>query len=269
MTGRSGIVDCHVHVVDRARHPYRLEDGGYTPGDDEQGRAGELVAIMRRHGVAAALLVQPSCYGGDVGAMRECHARCPEGFRIVAGLPAPAAALPGLVGVRINLVNHDLPGDRLVAALRHCAAHDLWAEIQCPAPRLPSILPMIGASGVKALFDHMGYPDPRRGPDEPGFRALLDLTAQARHAVKLSGAFRISGEAPPHADLDVFAARLIEAFGPQRSVWGSDWPFVGAEARPHYGQTLAQLERWVPDEGMRRQVLCDTPRRLFGFGGRR
>jgi predicted TIM-barrel fold metal-dependent hydrolase len=35
--------------------------------------------------------------------------------------------------------------------------------------------------------------------------------------------------------------------------------------RPDYGAVLAMLARWLPAEDERRQVLCDTPARLFGF----
>jgi len=48
-------------------------------------------------------------------------------------------------------------------------------------------------------------------------------------------------------------------------IWGSDWPFLNIDPKPDYLQTLACLERWLPDEAQRRSVLWDTPGRLFGF----
>jgi predicted TIM-barrel fold metal-dependent hydrolase len=36
-------------------------------------------------------------------------------------------------------------------------------------------------------------------------------------------------------------------------------------ARADYGPVLGLLQRWLPDAGDRRQVLWDTPARLFGF----
>ena len=58
---------------------------------------------------------------------------------------------------------------------------------------------------------------------------------------------------------------LLEAFTPDRCMWGSDWPFLRAPERIDYGLVLALLERLIPDPGDRRKVLWDTPMRLFGF----
>ena len=50
----------------------------------------------------------------------------------------------------------------------------------------------------------------------------------------------------------------IEAFGPDRLVWGSDWP--------HTSRTLAWPAEWVRDATMRELILVDTPARRYGFG---
>jgi predicted TIM-barrel fold metal-dependent hydrolase len=53
--------------------------------------------------------------------------------------------------------------------------------------------------------------------------------------------------------------------GPERYVWGSDWPFLRAPERMDYGPLLALLERHVPDPADRRRILVDTPRAVLGF----
>jgi predicted TIM-barrel fold metal-dependent hydrolase len=58
---------------------------------------------------------------------------------------------------------------------------------------------------------------------------------------------------------------LLEAFTPDRCMWGSDWPFLRAPERIDYGLVLVLVERLIPDPGDRRKVLWDTPMRLFGF----
>ena len=259
-----GAVDCHVHVVDRARFPYA--GAGYRPRDDEQGTADDLLATLDGHGMAGALLVQPSCYGADAAAMRAARTRALDRLRLIAGIPAPGPE-EGVVGLRLNLVNEarDPDDGALHAALAEAGRRGLWVAVQCPAPRLPLWLPALRRSGTRLLFDHMGYPEPRLGPHEPGFRAMLELSREGRHAVKLSGAFRLSRTGPPHADLDPFARAVLDAFGPQACVWGSDWPFLGARARPRYADTLGRLAIWVPEAEARARILVDTPRRLFGF----
>jgi predicted TIM-barrel fold metal-dependent hydrolase len=82
--------------------------------------------------------------------------------------------------------------------------------------------------------------------------------------VKLSAPFRISRR-PDYADLDPFAAALLEAFGMENCIWGSDWPFLGLPPGLTYGASLAAAARWLPDPSQRDLVLRHAPRRLFGF----
>ena len=56
---------------------------------------------------------------------------------------------------------------------------------------------------------------------------------------------------------------LLREAGPGRLVWGSDWPFAAFESRVDYAQTLADLQRWVPDAAARRRIGCETPLKLY------
>jgi predicted TIM-barrel fold metal-dependent hydrolase len=69
----------------------------------------------------------------------------------------------------------------------------------------------------------------------------------------------------PWEDSWPFARALLEAFTPDRCMWGSDWPFLQASERIDYGLILGLLEQLVPQPVDRRKVLWDTPMRLFRF----
>ena len=56
---------------------------------------------------------------------------------------------------------------------------------------------------------------------------------------------------------------LVDAFGPERCVWASDWPFLRAPARIDYGPLLQLFAEIVPDDPVRRAILWDTPRREY------
>ena len=58
---------------------------------------------------------------------------------------------------------------------------------------------------------------------------------------------------------------LIQAFGPESVVWGSDWPFLRAPERIDYGPLLKLIEHLVPEPADRSKLLWHTPVRLFGF----
>lgn len=48
-------------------------------------------------------------------------------------------------------------------------------------------------------------------------------------------------------------------------MWGSDWPFLRASERMDIATQLRLIEKLIPDDKQRRQVLWDTPKRVFGF----
>ncbi len=132
--------------------------------------------------------------------------------------------------------------------------------------QLADLMPALGDLPVDLVVDHMGHFTPSDGVDHPAFRALLELVRGGRCWVKLSGAYRTTGQRlPPYDDVDPFARALIEA-GPERMVWGSDWPHPVVDIpMPNDGEILDLLARWAPDEEMRRKILVDNPAALYGF----
>ena len=151
------------------------------------------------------------------------------------------------------------------ALLRELAELDMFADVQVDGDQLLEMAPLLEPSGVRVLIDHCGRPDPTAGLDQPGFRRLLDLASTGRYFVKLSGLVKCSATTYPWEDSWPFVHALLEAFTPDRCMWGSDWPFLRAPERIDYGLVLALIERLVPDSGDRRKVLWETPMRLFGF----
>jgi predicted TIM-barrel fold metal-dependent hydrolase len=267
--------DCHFHVIDHTRFPFPGGQG-YTPRRDESGTVDELKACMARHGVTHGLAVQPSGYGFDNAALLDALERGGGRLRGVAVVPADATMTElrrlfaaGVVGVRFNLTDFDAGGlaqEGATRLLERITGLGWFAEVQCAAADFPPVAALAERTGVRLLIDHLGGPDPRQGIDQPGFRALLRMGGTGRAVVKLSGAFRRSRAPYPHVDLDDVVRALLDAFTPQRCVWGSDWPFINWAEKPDYGNMLTLLTRWVPDQRDRRTILWDTPAGLFGWG---
>lgn len=266
-------IDCHCHIFDPARFPYNPASP-YHPEGHEIGTAAQLAQVFAAHGVERALLVQPnSGYGDDNACMLSAIAESRGRYKGVAVVPhdVPTEDLQrlksqGIVGVAFNLPFFPrgyYAGTE--ALLEKLAALDMFLQVQVEGDMLLDILPMLKASEVRLLFDHAGRPVPMRGLDQPGFRALLDFGGSGRAAVKLSGHAKFSELPHPHPDTHQFIAALIEAFGPDNCVWGSDWPFLRARERMDYGPLLTLFHDLVPDADVRRAILWDTPRRLFGF----
>jgi predicted TIM-barrel fold metal-dependent hydrolase len=59
---------------------------------------------------------------------------------------------------------------------------------------------------------------------DTGFNALVEAATSGRAHVMLSAPYRTSFEGAREA-----APILLEAFGPDRLLWGSDWPHTNAD----------------------------------------
>jgi len=267
-------IDCHAHIIDTARFP--LAGGpGYKPRPQENGPKETYCGVLDGHAVGHALLVQPSGYGFDNSAMLDAIASYPGRFKGIAVLdPAtPERALAaladrGVVGVRFNLVSYErdaLSRPEAPVFLARLKALGWYAQIFADDAQWPEIAPILRKSGVKVLIDHFGVRDLGGGLDQPSFQAVLRLGRDGNAAVKLSAPFRISQE--PYGDLKPFARAVVDAFGIENCVWGSDWPFINMSRPLRYAAVLQAVEHWLENTDDLDRVLWHNPARLFGFGG--
>jgi predicted TIM-barrel fold metal-dependent hydrolase len=267
------VVDCHVHVFDPQRFPYR-SDTFYAPAGQELGTPARLRSALDAHGVEHALLVGPnSGYGEDNGCLLDTLAAGAGRYRGMAVVRndttrAELAELraAGVVGVTFNAallgVGYYADAARLLADL---AALDMIADVQVVDDQMAGLSPLLECAGVRVVIDHCGRPDPDAGLDAAGFREVLRWGRSGRAVVKLSGCTKVSHAPYPHPDLLPHVRALLGEFGPDRCVWGSDWPFLRMPERVDYAPLLGLLAEQVPDADDRRRVLWDTPVREFGF----
>jgi 2-pyrone-4,6-dicarboxylate lactonase len=267
--------DSHAHVMGPAARyaysPARI----YTPPDCLPADYRKMLDVL---GVERAVLVQPSVYGTDNSAMLDALRADPARLRGVAVVAEDVAEHElramheaGVRGVRINIVDvkDRKPGTLPMASLQTLAQRVAplgWhMEFLMHADEFPDLDRTFDGFPVPVVLGHLGYMNTARGLAAPGFRALLRLMRAGRAWVKLTGPYRISGEALPYPDTIPFARALLEA-NPARVVWGTDWPHVMVKsAMPNDGALCDLLSDWIPDDGLRRQVLVDNPAVLYDF----
>jgi predicted TIM-barrel fold metal-dependent hydrolase len=268
-------IDCHAHIVDPVRFAF-VDGAGYRPKPEETGTAEAFEAVLAENGMDHALLVQPSGYGFDNSAILYAMRKSPGRFKAIAMLDPSTSdrtlddlTAAGFVGIRFNLVSfnlHALDEPATPRFLDRLDERGWFVEIFASDNQWPHLAALFRKRETKLLIDHFGVRDIGRGTDQTGFQTVLSLGREQGAAVKLSAPFRLSGAGPPYADLDPFAAALVDAFGPERCMWGSDWPFLDVPQAINYDETLEALRRWLPDADDLRQVLDRTPARLFRFG---
>jgi len=266
-------IDCHVHVLDPERFPYR-PDTHYAPAGQEMGTAAQLEQVMQAYGAQRALLVGPnSGYGLDNSCLLDTLARGRERYKGVAVVKNDASReellalkTQGVVGVAWNVTFYGVDYYHDAAPLLDkLAALDLFVDIQVEHDQAARLMPMLRGSGARVLVDHCGRPTVAEGLGQAGFKALLDLGATGRAYAKLSGLVKFSKQPPPHDDAWLFARALLDAYGLEHCLWASDWPYLRAPTRVDYGVLLQMLPLRFPDAAARRRLLWDNPARLFGF----
>ncbi len=133
----------------------------------------------------------------------------------------------GVTGIRLlEIVGGGVGMAQLERMADRCAEVGWHIQVAAKGPLYPDLVPRLAALKVPFMIDHAGWCAAPEGIDAPAFQAVLRLVRENGCYVKLSGAFRLSGEAYPFADTVPFMRALLEA-GPRQVVFGSDWPHVG------------------------------------------
>ncbi len=267
-------IDCHNHIVDPARYPYS-PDTKYRPIGQEIGTEAQLHAVCDFYGVSHCLVVGPnSGYGLDNSCLLDAIARSQGRFKGVAVVPNDASSermtalkAQGIVGVAVNATYHGTDYYSNIGPLMaRLAALDLFLQVQVEGDQLLALMPLIERSDVRILIDHCGRPILANGITTPGFAATCALGRTGRAAVKISGLQKFSRQAFPYEDAWPYVRALVDSYGLDQCMWGSDWPFLRAEERLDYGPLLRVVDLLFPDGADRQKLLWDTPARLFGFG---
>ncbi|MBM4111146.1 MAG: amidohydrolase [Phycisphaerae bacterium] len=121
---------------------------------------------------------------------------------------------------------------------------------------------------LRVVVDHMGKPTIDQGREwtefGPWIRGLQSL-AQRGAFVKLSGALTQAKPGAGARELRPFVAPVLEAFGPSRSMWGSDWTVVHGAASDASWDTITQDLLQGLRAADREQVLGASAARFYGL----
>jgi predicted TIM-barrel fold metal-dependent hydrolase len=264
--------DCHAHIIGPAeKYPY-VAGRSYTPAEAHREQYVRMLAAL---GLQRAVIVQPSFYGADNSRTRDAILESHGLWRGVAGVDAGTSQRElqslhdaGFRGARVNLSYKGGPTlDDLDQVAQRVAPLGWHMQIQVEGPDLADLAPRLRRLPGGFVIDHMGRVPPELGVQYAGFQSLLALLRGGNCWVKLSSAYVLSRQPYPHDDIIPFAKALIEA-GPNRTVWGSNWPHPSYKGTPPADATqLDLLALWAPEAAARKRILVDNPAKLYGFAG--
>jgi predicted TIM-barrel fold metal-dependent hydrolase len=241
------IIDPHVHVwKSDPRYPWAKET---TKPPEKDATPEMLLQLMRANGVERTVIIQVIYYRWDNSYLADVLKQYPQHFQGVArvnpenpGAPDDLSRLveqQGFRGVRLS-PGAGAAGDWITGALmpplwKRC--HDLKVPmtILAPVTRMPDVQPLIDRfPDLTVVIDHMAD-SPLDQPEQ--LNKLIALKRYPKVFVKVSHTWSLSKQPYPYPDSQAQVRRLYDAFGPQRLMWGTDWPLV--ENHCGYGKALA------------------------------
>jgi L-fuconolactonase len=252
-------IDSHAHVWSdqTLNYPFAPHDRLSPPDSPfpleafwQDARAAEVDGVV---------LTQPRIYGYDHAYLLDAAQAHPATVRIVPLVNVNRngsvsdlrrmAAHPQTAAFRVIAL-----GDRPADWLRSDRAAVVWdaaAQLSLPvsflidSPQLPLIRHVATAHPeLTVIIDHMGRCTPTRQPDWSS--DLYALASNGNVHIKLSAADSLSNREYPYRDMWKLMRELYAKYGPDRLLWGSDWPH-----QKHHGP-------YARSRGIVKQALVDA-----------
>lgn len=264
--GRAPRIDCHAHIY--TRDMPLAPDAWHRPNGDAT--AAQFLTEMERAGVTHGVLAAASLYGDHNDYSLEVTSANSNLKTTVIVSPdiAPGAltrmAEAGASGVRLQLRNRPIPDlvspayGALLGEIDRLGWH---IELHDDLERLPSVIAAVERYGVRLVIDHFGRPESVDALDGAAFRSLLDAVGRGRTWVKVSAGFRLESQTLAASAFE----RLLAAGGPERLMWGSDWPFAGFEGQLDYDRAIVDYRALAGDPALLDAI--DSTGFAFYFGG--
>ena len=248
-------IDAHHHLWDLSVRP-------------QPWQAAEALAPLRRTFAFAELRPRLDAHGIDATVVVQSSSSLPETRELLAQAAASGGRIAGVVGWAALTDPAGLPGvlAELAAAgplvgLRHQVQDEpdpRWLD----RPEVRESLRAVGAAGaaydllvtprelpaaeravralpeVRFVLDHGGKPPVATGEREPWAAAVAALAGHPNVVCKLSGLVtEADWSAWRPADVLPYVRHLLDVFGPERVLFGSDWPVCTLAAS--YDQVVA------------------------------
>lgn len=231
-------------MLDAHHHFWAVERGDYawmTPELKPLLRdfgPSDLRPLLQASGITRTILIQAAETEAETDYLLEIAGRTDFVSGVVGWIDMLAGDFPARldlyqarskwVGLRPMLQEHDpsmIADPRFRASLAEVARRNTPLDILTFPRHLPAILEALHAvPGVLAIVDHISKPDMSRAMDD-GWAGHINALAEIPNLhCKISGLVTEAGSDWSADRMRPFVAHVARAFGPERLVYGSDWP---------------------------------------------
>ena len=278
-------IDAHHHYWEPRRGDYHWMEAGDPVLDRRYGPA-DLAPALERHGIEATVVVQAAPSVEETEYLLGIADATRSAAAVVGWVDFEAlehrrhlerlARHPKLAGVRPMI--QDLPdpdwmlrGD-VQWAYQALIDLDLAFDALGFPLHLDNFLTLFRRyPDLRVVIDHCMKPRIRDHPADPAafdeWAAKTSRLAEETSAFcKLSGLVTEAGEEWTAADLRPFSDHVLSAFGPERVMWGSDWPVCRRRATYDAWREAADALTGPLDAAGRDAVFGGTAARFYRIG---
>lgn len=268
------IIDPHVHVwTTDPKYPWVKEA---TPRPKTDATPSMLLELMKANHVKRTVIVQPIRFGWDNRYVADSVRKYAPYFQGVCCVDPMDPAAPdhlsrlteqGFRGVRLSPAA-DARGDWISGPLmpplwKRAKALKVPVEILTGITRMPDIGLLAGkCPDLNVVIDHMAD-CPIERPQQ--LNLLLALARYPRVFVKISHTWVISRQPYPWLDAQEYVKRLYDVYGPQRLMWGTDWPVHQAETTYERTLSVVRDDMTFLNEEDKSWILSRTVERVWPF----
>lgn len=265
-------IDAHQHFWSLARGDYGWLTPALGPIYRDFG-PDDLASLLAAHGIERTILVQAAPTEAETAYLLDIAAKTPFVAGIVgwtdfdapdvAERIATLAADPLLVGLRpmVQDIADDnwLARPELAPAFEAMLANGLVFDALLKPRHIPAMLTVLKRHpDLACVIDHGAKPDLATGSNLGAWRdGMSALAAHPRLICKFSGLVTEAGPDWALETLRPVVAHLLATFGPERLIFGSDWPVV--TLRASYAQWFEAAETLLAN--------LSEAQRIAAFGG--
>lgn len=234
-------VDGHQHFWSLERDDYGWLTPDLAPLYRDFGPA-HLAPLLAEAGVHKTILVQAAAsvdetrYLLSIAERHDFVAGVVGWIDMESGAAAPGllsslAQHPKFVGIRPVIQAIEDPAwinkTELKVAVESLVEHSLCFDALVKSVHLPYLLKFLGSHpDLKAVVDHGARPDIASAEWQPWADGVSAIAERTSALCKLSGLITEAGALQTYEDLVPYMDHLLESFGPERLIWGSDWPVL-------------------------------------------
>jgi len=175
-----------------------------------------------------------------------------------------------LVGIRPMLQDIEDPSwilqEQVIDNLHYCAELNLSLDALITPAQLPYFCEAaVQLPNLKIIIDHAAKPNLREQQLEEWQRYMSILAGMPNIYSKLSGLLTESKASATASDLKPCTDFLIEQFGVDRLVWGSDWPVLKLAAYYQDWQNITETLCKPLSTKDYQKILCENALDFYGI----